>query len=173
MLSSDLNTFFFQKPRGIFALKEVNIHKTVKHGGCNIMVWGCFTWSGISNLAQIEGIMTAEGYIDNSEESLLKLDLENNFIFQQDNDPHTAKKSNKVKLLEWPPQSPDLNPITNRWAYLDGNVDKTNVANKTSYYAALQKTWEEIYPEYLKKLAESMSCRLEAVLKAKGDQNKY
>jgi hypothetical protein len=78
------------------------------------MVWGCFAWSSIGNLAQIEGIMTAEGYIDNSEESLLKLDLGNNFIFQQDNDPkHTAKKttaffkSNKVKLLEWPPQSPD------------------------------------------------------------------
>ncbi|EFN87473.1 hypothetical protein EAI_07760, partial [Harpegnathos saltator] len=54
------------------------------------------------------GIMTAERYIDilyeNLEESLLKLDLETNFIFQQDNDPkHKAKKtiaffkSNKIK----------------------------------------------------------------------------
>jgi len=54
------------------------------------------------------------------EESLLKLNLENNFIFQQDNDPkHKAKKitaffkSNKIKLLKWPPQSPNLNPIEN------------------------------------------------------------
>ncbi|KMQ81612.1 transposable element tcb1 transposase, partial [Lasius niger] len=123
-------------------------------------------------LARVEGIMTAERYIDilyeNLEESLLKLDLENNFIFQQNNDPkHKAKKitaffkSNKVKLLECPPQSPYLNPIGNLWAYLDRNVDKTNVTDKTSYYAVLQKAWEEIDPEYLKKLVESMPRRLE------------
>jgi hypothetical protein len=50
------------------------------------MVWGCFAWSGIDILARIEDIMMAEGYIDilceNLEEFLLKLDLENNFIFQ-------------------------------------------------------------------------------------------
>lgn len=71
------------------------------------MGWGCFVWSDIGNLAQIKGIMTAEGYIDilceNLEKSLFaKLDLENNFIFQQDNDPkHKAKKlllfSNLIK----------------------------------------------------------------------------
>jgi hypothetical protein len=52
-------------------------------------------------------------------------------------------------------------------------MDKINLTDKTSYYAAFQKAWKEIGPEYLKKLVESMSHRLEAVLKAKGGHTKY
>jgi hypothetical protein len=42
----------------------------------------------------------------------------NEIVFQQDNDPkHTSRRArnwfeeNEIELLDWPPQSPDLNPI--------------------------------------------------------------
>lgn len=58
------------------------------------MVWGCVAWPDIGNLARIEDVITAGEYIDilreNLEESLLK--LQNNFIFQQDNDPKRKTK---------------------------------------------------------------------------------
>ncbi|EFN66003.1 Transposable element Tcb1 transposase, partial [Camponotus floridanus] len=145
-----------------------------------ILVWGCFSWAGVGNLVKINGIMTADVYIDiineNLEECLLKLGLEDNFIFQQDNDSkHTAKKSQaffrscRIKQLEWPPQSPDLNPIENFWAILDNRINKSGVTNKNSYFEALQLAWENLDPQHLKNLIESIPKRLQKVIEAKGN----
>ena len=101
----------------------------LKHGGGSIMLWGCFAAGGTGALPKIDGIMRAENYVDTLKQhlktSVRKLNLGRKWVFQMDNDPkHTSKvlakwlKDNKVKVLEWPSQSPYLNPIENLLAEL-------------------------------------------------------
>ena len=94
-------------------------HPTVIHRGGSIMLWGCFAIGATGALHKIDGIMRKENYVDilkqHLKPSVRNLKLGRKWGFQMDNDPkHTSKdmskwlKDNKVKVLEWPSQSPDL-----------------------------------------------------------------
>ena len=69
--------------------------KTVKHGGGNVMVWGCFSASGVGPLHLINGKMDELMYRDimeNQMQPFAEWNMPLKWIFQQDNDPkHTCK----------------------------------------------------------------------------------
>jgi len=80
-----------------------------------------------------------------------------NWVFQQDNE-HTAKETKKLlaqqcpKLLYWPSNSPDLNPIENLWQNLKTRVEKQvnemlvkkQTVTVEVFRGVIQKEWEEI-----------------------------
>jgi hypothetical protein len=37
---------------------------SVKHGGGHAVVWGCMGYAGVGELAIVEGIMNAKGYVN-------------------------------------------------------------------------------------------------------------
>ena len=63
-------------------------------------------------------------------------------------------KDKKVKALEWPSQSLDLNPIENLWAELKKRVRARMPTNLTQLRQLCQEEWDKIHPTYCGKLVE-------------------
>ncbi len=98
------------------------------------------------------------------------------FIFQQDLAPaHTAKSTkiwlndHGVGVLDWPANSPDLNPKEN----LRPKMRNKRPKNADELKATVKETWAFIPPQQCHKLITSMPRRIEAVIKAKGAPAKY
>lgn len=143
------------------------------------MVWGSMSWNGVGQLEFIDGIMNKELPIkildENLRQSVRKLRMGRRFIFQQDGDPkHTAKivtkwfNENKVKVLDWVGQSPDLNPIEHLWSHLKRRIAARKPSNLKDLKTIIVDEWNQIGPEVTQKLVESMPRRIQAVIEAKG-----
>ncbi|KAG2461487.1 TCB1 transposase, partial [Polypterus senegalus] len=163
---------------------QANIIPTVKHGGGSIMLWRCLSAAGTGKLVRIKGKMSAAMYRDILDENLLQsaldLKLGRRFIFQQDNDPkHTAKISkewlqdNSVNVLEWPSQSPDLNPIEHLWRDLKMAVHRRFPSNLMELERCCKEEWAKLAKDRCATLVASYSKRLEAGIAAKGASTKY
>ena len=92
-------------------------------------------------LHKIDDIMT-DNYVDifkqHLKTSVRKLKLGRKWVFQMDNDPKWLK-DNKVKVLEWPLPSPDLNPIEHLWAEVKKRVRARRPTNLTQLHQLCQE----------------------------------
>ncbi len=134
------------------------------------------------------GGVTARVYKAVLDEHLLPI-LDFGAIFMQDNAPiHKAHiicewlEENKVHVMEWPPYSPDLNPIENLWALLKAEIYRSypeliGLSNTQASLALLIRcaiaTWENLSEQILTRLLDSMVHRVDAVIKANGWYTKY
>ncbi len=73
-----------------------------------------------------------------------------------------------VTVLDWPANSPDLNPIENLWGIVKRKMRDTRPNHADELKATVKETWASIPPQQCHKLITSMPRRIEAVIKAKG-----
>lgn len=76
--------------------------------------------------------------------------------------------------MEWPGNSPDLNPIENLWYIIKVQVRQKRPRTITELDQCIQTVWyEEISKQTLENLIASMANRIKEVIKQKGGATKY
>ncbi|KAI3370870.1 hypothetical protein L3Q82_007387 [Scortum barcoo] len=165
-------------------LHPKNTIPTVKHGGGNIMLWGCFSAKGPGRLIRVKERMNGAMYREILSENLLPsaraLKMKRGWVFQHDNDPkHTARATKEwlrkkhFKVLEWPSQSPDLNPIENLWRELKVRVAQRQPQNITALEEICMEEWAKIPATVCENLVKTYRKRLTSVIANKGYITKY
>jgi len=157
--------------------------KTIKFPDI-IMVWGCFSYHGVGELVVLpkNTRMNKNNYLE-----LLCDHLPNSFekcraeFFMQDGAPcHTALdvkqwlRDCQVEFFDdWPGNSPDLNPIENIWAIMKRELRGRDTSLLARLEAEIHHVWDNLKPQLLQNLADSVPRRLKECLKRKGIPLKY
>jgi transposase len=158
--------------------------KTVKHPE-SVMVWGCFSGTGgrggLYFLPKNES-MNSECYEQVLEDHLLPfMGIHGATHFLHDGAPCHASKRVKnfladkpFQVIDWPGNSPDLNPIENCWNYMKEKLKLKDTSSLPKLINEIKILWTTgLSKEYLKNLSDSMPSRIKKVLAVKGDNIGY
>nr|CCA20624.1 transposase putative [Albugo laibachii Nc14] len=150
----------------------------------------CKTWRRFSDGVgihdsswSIDGRLDAELFCKILEDELMQTleyyEMEKDAtIFHQDNDlKHISRKAKKclqdldMRVLQWPPQSPDLNPIEDLWDVLKRELSSYQNPSQGIHelWERIEKKWNAISKEECTAIIASMPRRIHAVLKAKDE----
>ena len=144
--------------------------------------WGGIAAWGCTPLVEIKDSLDANAY-----GSILKKQLipwlraskpAGEYLFQQDGArPHVAASvttilnTNRIPFIgkeQWPPNSPDLNPIENLWARMDDELSKKSITTRRGLLTAARSIFKKLTIDQLCAYIDSMPHRIEACIKAKG-----
>ena len=163
----------------------------MQNNGGGVLFWGCITADGPAyGSTVLEGSINSDTCIEILESSLLDTlhyyDKDTKDIcFQPDNaSAHTSGPTkawftrngfSTSDILNWPAQNPDLNPIEHAWSELKRHLDAYSYRpqSKEELEERINIEWNKSTKEDCLEYIDSMSQRIEAVIKSKGGPTKY
>ncbi len=193
VLFADVKTFrglgrggqvWVRRPVGEAANPEYSVAH--KPHPVSVPAWGCFSAHGPGYMAMFEGSLDAAGLRNIFRDYLLPTVKEHfdegaDWWLLHDNDPgrhksqvlRTFMHNNYVRPLDFPPYSPDLNPIENLWADMDKRMGSTDADTKEELEKAVADTWAATSKAYCEQLARSMPTRITQVIERDGAYTDY
>ncbi len=123
----------------------------------SVMIWAAMSSAGVGPLCFLKSTVNTPIYQKALKHLMLasadKLYVDADFIFQQDLAPaHTAKGTKSwfnghgVTVLDWPANSPDLNPVDNLWGIVKRKLRDTRPNNADDLKVAFKETWASSHP---------------------------
>jgi transposase len=152
-----------------------------------VNVWACFCAAGVGY---------SHIFNENMDAALLKQILKDNLLpsarlhfradppeqwfLLHDNDKKFTSNAVKQQLhndgvttIDFPPYSPDLNPIENLWSTMQREVEKHTCDTMDKMQDVIADEWAKVDQQLMQKLAHSMPQRCAAVIEADGWHTKY
>ena len=171
-------------------VKSIRTGKSVKK-----MLWAAFRQDARTGLVPLDGDPeSARGGVTSRVivevyRAFLPTIIRPGDIFMQDGATvHTARivrailQEMGVEVMEWPPYSPDLNPIENLWAIMKAEIYKLHPELQFALDTqetlrqlidAAREAWHAIEDRVLYNLSVTIHCRVQAVKDAEGWYTKY
>ena len=147
------------------------------------MAWEGISKKGKTPLFCFTNIMDGLFYVSILQTQLLPAAqsiYRRNWRLQQDNDLKNTSRiakqfivENSINTIDWPSNSPDLNPIENIWTIIKNNVEKRMPQNINELTKFLAEEWDAIPQLTINNLVMSMKTRCELILEKNGDRIPY
>jgi len=155
-------------------------------GGGKIMIWACITCFGVGDMCWVEGNMDADYYEEVLRDYVIasrkwyKMDPAT-FMFQHDNARiHTTDNVNdylsdaRINVMEWPANSPDINPIERVWARIKQRLFRypTRPANLHELFDRVEDIWASLPVSFIEKLYKELPAKMRVLKRTKGLHSK-
>ena len=156
-------------------------------GNYSVMFWGCISVMGRGSLTVINGTMDHIQYLKVLREDFLpeatvlinrgipvKL-MHDNAPCHVHRDISTYIRRSEVEFIDWPPYSPDLNPIENVWAWVKYKLysEFPPAESKNQLIDFVFECWETLDDQMCIRYCRDYNKRLSAVVTANGGPTKY